>query len=180
MLSWSVCNVSFREEVRQVQVLWKRAPMYRTVTSQRRCHNCSCETRDDQRLTQNRMRMWAIAFEAPRITSATISLLPERTSISRRSPFTNAILRMAALHCGISPSTNRLLFSRWCIQSPQRSRLDTSNPNAYLALGYQFSQLQQVSSDPLSWVQVSFLTGRLFIDVKYVILFCQGLLKFFL
>lgn len=98
----------------------------------------------------------------------------KRTFISRRSPFQYAVLRMAALYCRRTPCTNRFweheaLFSAWwCIQPPQPPRLDASNSSAYLALGCQVSLIQLALSDLLSWAQVCFLTGRLFIDIMYL------------
>lgn len=134
---------------------------------------------------QYRTRMWTIAIEAPRIISATncihnysrsAHLFPDDRPL-------RMLLRMAALYCGRTPCTNRFwehetLFSAWgFFQPPQPSRLDTSNLKTYLALASQVSLIQLVSSDPLSWAQVCFLTGRLFIDVMYLKNFCQGWLE---
>ena len=83
------------------------SPMDCTVTGRWRCRNCSCETRAAKRVMQYRTRMWTIAIEAPRITSATKCI---NTTIRRALVYyqTTAIYRCSFANGCITP-VNELL-----------------------------------------------------------------------
>jgi hypothetical protein len=100
-----------------------------------------------EKLTRYRTRIGAIPTESPRSTSfrsvASILLLAERTSVSRRSSSTDAILRMAttSTRCGWAlfeqhSMERRSVFYSWgCVHNSHLWAWD--NPHAIRERGYQ-------------------------------------------
>lgn len=103
-------SVSVREEVRYRRLLRKLLPWTLRLPAsedaiiaavKRELLKGSCNIVLEYGPSQSRLHKLLLR------TVASISLLMERTSISRRSPYTNAVLRIAAIYCGRNACTNR-------------------------------------------------------------------------
>jgi hypothetical protein len=190
---WLLCLFDLHGQINTYSTCECRSPTDCTDTSQLRCHNYSCGTRAVEKLTRYRTRIGTITTEGPQSTSwrtfASIPLLAERASVSRRSSSTDAILRMAtSTRCGWA-----LFYTTFCGQTKRVLRVRVCSASTTVTSGHGIilmlsanvgikstsaSAFGLVSSGTLSWAPICYWTVWLLNDIViFWKLFYRGCLK---